>query len=73
LTIELNHKPLKNIPMLELLFNVLLQLAIVTGGASSEAKTNAKTKADQAATQAKVAAPTTPTTNIGAGGWDDND
>jgi len=60
--------------MLELLFNVLLQLAIVTGGASGEAKASAKTQTDKATMQLKASAPTTPpTTGIGATGWDDND
>jgi len=58
--------------MLELLFNVLLQLAIVTSGTASEAKTSAKTQADKATT-AKAAPTTPPVTGIGSTGWDDDD
>jgi len=57
--------------MLELLFNVLLQLAIVTSGTSGEAKT---TTTSTTQVKATATAPTTPpTTGIGATGWDDND
>jgi len=60
--------------MLELLFNVLLQLAIVTGGATGEAKTTVKTQADKATTAKAAPTRTTPpSTGIGSGGWDDND
>jgi len=58
--------------MLELLFNVLMQLAIVTSGTSVDAKTNAKSQTDKTTTQAKTT-PTTTTTSIGATGWDDKD
>jgi len=59
--------------MLELLFNVLMQLAIVTSGTSVDAKTNAQSQADKAATQAKAASIPPTTTGIGATGWDDKD
>ena len=58
--------------MLELLFNVLLQLAILTGSASGEeAKGKSKAQAAKATTQST--APSTPGTKIGSGGWDDKD
>jgi len=56
--------------MLELLFNVLLQLAILTGSASGK-ETKASGEAAKLTTQA--AAPTTPPTKIGSTGWDDKD
>jgi len=61
--------------MLELLFNVLMQLAIVTSGTSVDAKTNAQSQADKTTTQAKTTTTTTSptTTSIGSTGWDDKD
>jgi len=59
--------------MLELLFNVLLQLAIVTSGTATDSKTAAKTQIDKATTAKAAPTTTPPTTGIGAGGWDDND
>jgi len=47
-----------------------LQLAVLTGSASGE-EAKSKVQTTKATTQA--AAPTTPPTKIGSGGWDDND